>query len=128
MAWVVRAGEAKTQDLINGYALHRLVSGLYGFSVQFAPGLSVDELALSGRFPHAIISYEDEAALASSVESVGYRMRLVRSPGTGHHHTFCVLYDASNVLQLTLPLTVAEALARTFKRIPNPHRVPRRQP
>jgi hypothetical protein len=63
MAWVVRAGEAKAQDLIAGYVPHLSVPGLYGISVQSAPSLSVDELALSGRFPHATISYEHDTAL-----------------------------------------------------------------
>lgn len=126
MAWVVRAGEAKAQDLINGYGPHLSVAGLYGFSVQYAPGHDVDALALSGRFPNAMISYEDETVLASAVAVVGYQMRLIPSPGTGHHHTFCVLYDATGDLQTTLPPIVAEALARAFQRMQNPHRVPRR--
>lgn len=61
MGWVVRAREAKARDLLTGYAPHRAVPGLYGLSVHYAPGISLDELALSGRFPHAMISYEDEA-------------------------------------------------------------------
>lgn len=135
MAWVVRAGEAKARDLISGYADHRAVAGLYGFSVQYAPGAgrgasdqlgdkaTLDDLALSGRFPHAIISYEDEAVLAAALEAVGYRMRLVASPGVGHHHTFCVVEDLSGAPQTTLPSVVADALAQTFHRMPNPHRI-----
>lgn len=128
MAWVVRAGEARAQFLLLGYGLHQRVPGLYGFSVQYEPGLSVDELALSGRFPNAIISYEDEAVLARAVEGVGYHMRLVRSPGMGHHHTFCIFTDAAGVTVPRLPQVVANVLEQTFRRMPNPHRVPRRRP
>ena len=125
MAWVVRAGEAKAHDLMTGFAEHRAVPGLYGFSVQYAPGASLDDLALSGRFPHAMISYEDEEALASALAPIGYRMRLVASPGAGHHHTFCVVEDLSGRAQTALPPIVADALAQTFRRMPNPHRVSR---
>lgn len=128
MAWVVRAGEAKAADLIAGYAPHMLVSGLYGFSVQYQPGQSVDALAQAGQFPNATISYEDEITLAHVVESFGYTMKLVSSPGKGYHHTLCVLYDATNVVVMRLPQDVAQALSTTFKRMPNPHRMPRRQP
>lgn len=128
MAWVVRGGEAKAADLIAGYALHRLVPGLYGFSVQYDPGKSIEELAQAGQFPNATISYEDERALAQAVEQFGYNMKLVSSPGRGYHHTFCVLYDASNVVQMRLPDSVAQALSATFRRAPNPYRVLRRRP
>lgn len=128
MAWVVRAGEAKARDLVTGYAEHRAVPGLYGFSVQYAPGASLDALALSGRFPHAMISYEDEAVLAAVLEAVGYRMRLVASPGVGHHHTFCVVEDLGGRPQTTLPPIVADALAATFRHMRNPYPVSRRRP
>ena len=128
MAWVVRAGEAKPLDLINGYALHKGVPGLYGFSVQYAPGKSVEELARAGQFANGQISYADEAQLAQAVAPLGFTIRLVNSPGTGFHHTFCVIYDATNTQRTQLPEPVAQALAATFKRRPNPHRVPRRQP
>jgi hypothetical protein len=125
MAWVVRAGEAKAPDLMRGYREHAQVAGLFGFSVQYAPGQSIDQLALSGRFPHAMISYEDDTVLAHAVELVGYRMRLIKSPGHGHHHTFCVIEDLSGQAQTTLPAMVADALARAFRQRANPSR---RQP
>ena len=128
VGYVVRAGEAKAIDLIHGYAPHRLVPGLYGFSVQYAPSKRVEELAAAGQFPNATISYEDEAVLEHAIAPLGYHLRLVSSPGKGYHHTFCVLYDVTGTLQTALPADVAQALAATFKRMPNPHRVPRRQP
>src|SRR5579883_2048738 len=123
--WVVRGGEAKATDLISGYGPHPLVPGLYGFSVQSAPGKTVSELAQAGRCPNATISYETVVALAQVVQSVGYEMRLVPSPGGGYHHTFAVVYDATKVMQTLLPNVVAQALTTTFRRMPNPHRAPR---
>jgi len=38
MVWVVRAGEAKAPDLVNGYGPHRAVAGLYGLSAQYHVG------------------------------------------------------------------------------------------
>ena len=127
MAWVVRAGEAKAQDLIAGYVPHLSVPGLFGFSVQAAPGLGVDELALSGHFPHATISYEDDVILAAALATIGYRLELVASPGIGHHHTFCVLYDTTGTRQHHLPPAAAQVLAQTFQRKKNPHPFPRRR-
>lgn len=120
--WVVRGGEAKAPDLISGYGPHPQVPGLYGFSVQYAPGKTIAELAQAGHFRNATISYETAATLAQVVQSVGYEMRLIPSPGGGHHHTFAVLYDVSKIIQTDLPSVVAQALAIAFRRIPNPHR------
>jgi hypothetical protein len=94
MEWVVRAGAAAASSLIAGYNEHRAVPDLYGFSVQYAPSKTVDELALAGRFPHPQISYATDDALQAALRVLGYTMRLVASPGTGYHHTFAVLHDA----------------------------------
>lgn len=128
MAWVVRAGEAKAADLEWGYSLHRQVPGLYGFSVQYEPGKTVDELAQAGQFPNAQISYAEEAALNLAIRPFGCTMRLVKSPGNGYHHTFAVVYDATGAIQQRLPHAVAQALAAAFQQMPNSHRVPRRKP
>jgi hypothetical protein len=103
MSWVVRAGEAKPGDLVLGYTAHRLVSGLYGFSVQYQAGASLDELARAGQFPNAQISYADELSLAHAIEP-RYRLRLVPSPGKGYHHTLAVIEDAGGIMRQTLPL------------------------
>lgn len=55
MEWVVRAGEAKPDKLRDGYTQHDTVPTVYGFSVQYAAGKSLDELTLAGRFPNAQI-------------------------------------------------------------------------
>lgn len=120
--WIVRAGEAQVKSLIAGYREHAAVSGLYGFSVQYASGKTVEELALAGQFPNGQISFAGDSELAATLAPLGYAMRLVRSPGRGYHHTFAVLYDASNVMLRTLPQDAAHALAATFRHMPNPHR------
>ncbi|MGO8951382.1 MAG: hypothetical protein ACLQUY_27755 [Ktedonobacterales bacterium] len=123
MSWVVRAGIARADTLINGYRRHSGVTGLYGFSVQYAADKSIEELAQAGQFSHAQISYAQEQDLAASLTWLGYTMRLVPSPGKGYHHTFAVLYDATGLMLQALPQDVADALSRTFKQRPNPHRV-----
>lgn len=125
MEWVVRAGLATSRRLQDGYVAHTLVPGLYGFSVQFHPGLTVDDLARAGQFPNGQISVASDIDLAAAVAPLGYAIRLVRSPGSGYHHTFAVLYDASGTVLHTLPDDAAAALSRTFAQLPNPYRVPR---
>ena len=127
MDWVVRAGEARAAFLINGYVRHQGVPGsLYGFSVQYAPGLgmSVEDLARAGQFPNGQISYAHDSDLLTALTPLGYRMRLIASPGRGFHHTFAVLYNANGVMLTTLPQDAADALDRVFQRRPNPHRKP----
>ncbi len=124
MGWVVRAGESKPRDLQAKYLEHTQAPSVWGFSVQYDQAASVDDVARAGAFPNGQISYQQEQVLATALLALGYRMRLVRTPGRGYHHTFMVLYDASGVMLHTLPLDAATALHQTFFHIPNPHRVP----
>jgi hypothetical protein len=54
--YVVRAWLARPGSLIVGTTPHRLVSGLTGVSVRSTQGVTVDELARAGQFPHPWIS------------------------------------------------------------------------
>lgn len=129
MEWVVRAGETKAADLVSGYRQHLGVRGLYGFSVQYQAGMSWQELVRAGQFPNAQVSIAEEQDLRAALQSLGYDLRLVPSPGEGYHHTFVVLYDATGTMLMRLPLPVAQKLHETFTQVPNPHRVrPRRTP
>jgi hypothetical protein len=121
MNWVVRGGLATPQSLMAGYKEHAAMPGLYGFSVQYAPGKSVVELAFAGQIRNGQISYASEDDLLASLQTLGYIMRLVRSPGHGFHHTFAVLYDNSGVMLTALPQTAADALSRVFRQQPNPY-------
>ena len=122
--WVVRAGIAEPKLLIAGYRLHLGVPGLYGCSVQYAPGRSIAELARAGQFKNTQISYATEDALAAALMPIGYAIRLVRSPGRGLHHTLAILYDASGTMLQQLPADAAQALSSAFRRRPNPFPVP----
>lgn len=123
MDWVVRAGIASPGSLVRGYNQHRGMPGLFGFSVQYAPGSSVEELALAGQFPHPQISYATDDALQVALQLLGYAMKLVRSPGRGYHHTFAVLYDVSGLLLQSLPQDAAAALSQTFRHDLNPYHI-----
>ena len=122
--WVVRGGIATADSLQLGYSWHRAVPGLYGFSVQYAPGQTLDALALAGRFRHGQLSFADLAALGQAVQPLGYTIQLVQSPGHGFHHTFAVLYTANGTMLQSLPRMAAVALSNTFQRMPNPHQMP----
>lgn len=127
--WVVRGGIATPDRLIKGYGEHLAVPGLYGFSVQYAPGLSVDEIARARRFPNTLLSIAYDTELAAALKPLGYGLRIVRSSGRGYHHTFAVLYDdAGGAMLQRLPADAARALAATFRQITNPYPGQPRQP
>ena len=127
MEWVVRAGIAQPQMLIDGYDLHSGAPGIYGFSVQYAPGATpsktIDELAQAGQFSNGQISYAYDGDLAAALLPLGYGMSLIKTPGQGYHHTFMVLYDASGQMLTVLPADAAQAISATFQRMKNPYRV-----
>ena len=123
MNWVVRAGVASPSSLVKGYNQHRGVPGLFGFSVQYAPGRSVEELTFAGQFPHEQISYATDDALQIALQPIGYTMKLVHRPGKGYHHTFAVLYDVSGLLLQSLPQDAAVALSQTFSHRLNPYHI-----
>jgi hypothetical protein len=107
--YVVRGGRASPQNLIDGTAEHADVSGLSGFSVQSAPDRSVEELAIAGRFPNAVIS-------VTTVEALAQRgVRVVPSPGAGFH--------ATAVVPIPLDMTEATEISRLFKRLRDPFRL-----
>lgn len=64
--------------------------GVYGFSVQYNAGSSVDELAQAGKFRNARISFQDEDVLQAALAPLGYRLVLIQTPGGGYHHTLTV--------------------------------------
>lgn len=97
---------------------------MYGFSVQYQPGKMIEELAQAGQFRNSQISYAADDALQAAIQSIGYTMRLVRSPGRGFHHTFAVIYNTSGMMEQQLPLIVAIALSQAFRQMRNPHPAP----
>jgi hypothetical protein len=104
--WVVRGGMATPSQLQAGTAQHRGVPeppGLYGFSVQYQPGKTIEELTVT------------DAALVAAGGSAGYPVHIVNSPGVGYHHTVQVPFP--------FPLVLARALSAVFTQMPNPARL-----
>ncbi len=116
--WVVRGGVTTPRQLQAGTARHRGVPeppGLYGFSVQYHPGRTIQELAAAGRFRNAQISVTTDAALIAAGVVVGYTVSIIQSPGAGYHHTVQV--------PCPFPWDLAVALSAVFTQMPNPVRV-----
>jgi hypothetical protein len=121
--WVVRAGEAQPQHLMDGYVQHKRVLSVYGFSVQYNAGSSVDELARAGQFRNTRISYQDEDVLQAAVASLGYRLEFIQTPGGGFHHTCAMIYGATGAILHALPPDAAMTISAAFQRKRNPHQV-----
>ncbi len=115
--WVVRGGLATPRQLQAGSDEHRGVPGLFGFSVQHRPGMTIEQLAAAGQFPHAQISVTTVEDLVAAAATAGYTAAVVPSPGKGWHCTVQVPDP--------LPDELALALSRAFVARPNPARVHR---
>ncbi|HUG62787.1 MAG TPA: hypothetical protein VMP03_13130 [Methylomirabilota bacterium] len=109
--WIVRGGVVTPQQLANGVREHLAVPGLAGFSVQFQPGQSKEQLAAAGRFPHSQISYTTDSELMAAVADYP-NVRLIKSPGRGFHHTVAV--------PMPIPQDLAQALSDVFRQMSNP--------
>ena len=89
--------------------------GLFGFSVQYQPGKTIEELAAAGRLRNAQISVTTIEELIAVGAAAGYAINIVRSPGTGYHYTVQAPFP--------LPADLAAALSAVFGQEPNPARV-----
>ncbi|MSP00160.1 MAG: hypothetical protein EXR07_03780 [Acetobacteraceae bacterium] len=110
--YVVRAGIARPSDLIVGTREHRDVPGLFGFSVQSWPGVTVEELARAGRLPHARIS----VTTRDTLWWLGFEV-VLSTPGKGDYH-------ATVRAPFPLPRDIATRLGMVFTRRRNPWPVP----
>jgi RHS repeat-associated protein len=106
-AFVVRGGVTTPQQLQRGVAEHHAVPGLTGFSVQSAPGQTVEQLAAAGRFPNTQIS----VTTVRELQRIGVPVR--PSPGQGFHNTA--------VTPLPLSDSQAMQISDVFRQQPNPH-------
>ena len=78
MAVVVRGGYCGASSLRRGYRRHPGAAGVWGLSVQYAPGRSIEDLIRAGRlYSYPVVSYADEADLAAAVAPLGFRIRLI---------------------------------------------------
>ena len=107
--YVVRAGLARPDSLIVGTTRHPLVPGLFGFSVQSAPGVAVADLARAGRFPHPWISVTTVVMLRRH----GFDL-VFPTPGKGAYH-------ATVRAPCPLPPDIAVLLSSLFVRRRNLH-------
>jgi hypothetical protein len=110
--YVVRAGVATPSLLRVGT---RFTVNGFGFSIQSAPGISVEELARGGRFPNRQISVTTLQELRGAGVSVNFPTP--RSPGAGDHHGTVMVPSPP-------PPRVFEAIASLFTPRPNPFPVP----
>ena len=108
--YVVRAGVATPSQLRAG--TRRLTVNGYGFSIQTAPGVSVDELARGGRFPNRQISITTVEQLRGAGVTVNFP-----TPGAGTHHGTVVLPSPP-------PPGIFEAISSLFTQRFNPFPVP----
>lgn len=122
--WVVRGGLAAPRSLKKGYKRHRLIPGLFGFSVQYDPAMTITQLAIAAQLPHPMISYAAAADLIRVGQAVGYGIELVNSPGDGCHHTLTVRDNVTGVILQTLPDALAIVLSGAFMQMTNPYRMP----
>ena len=116
--WVVRGGITTPSQLQAGTGRHLGVAdppGLYGFSVQYQPGKTIAELATAGRFRNTQISITTAEELIAAGGAARYAITIVKSPGTGYHHTVQTPYS--------LPADLAAALSAVFRQSPNPARI-----
>lgn len=108
---------------MDGYVQHKRALSVYGFSVQYNAGSSVDELARAGQFIYTRISYRDEDVLQAAVAPLGYRLEFIQTHGGGYHHTCAVIYDATGTMLQALPLDAAVVIGNAFQRKRNPYQV-----
>ena len=109
--FVVRGGLASPSQLARGTA--QTPFGLYGFSVQTAPRVSVEGLAKAGRFPNKQISVTTIGRLQSIPGVVVH----APTPGRGLHGTVTVPNPP--------PQGLFDAISSAFTTQPNPHSISR---
>jgi hypothetical protein len=111
--YVVRGGVATPDNLIAGTnPLPPQYGAPSGFSVQSAPGRTINELAAAGRFPNAQISY----STTDKLSRVGHPV-LTGTPGRGLHATVVAPHPLSRA--------DAERISAQFTVTQNPARCPR---
>lgn len=119
----MRGGIATPDNLQAGWREHLGVPDLFGCSVQYQPGLTVDQLAAAGRFRNGQISYAIDVDLIAAAEILGYDLDLVRTPGGGYHHTMTARASVSGDVARQLPHDLAMILGDRFRQRANPARV-----
>lgn len=76
----MRGGLATADRLVKGYRPHLSVPGLYGFSGQYAPGFTWEQIAHLRRFPNGRLSIAYDTHLLAALRPLGYTLRIASSP------------------------------------------------
>lgn len=122
---IIRAGDLRSanafQVLMNGYTQYRNVPGVYGLSVVFHQGYTLDQLAMAAHFPNGSISYSVIASIRSELAALkmGYDMVMWKTPSNMYvdHHTLGITRNGQ--IETTLERAVADALIKAFLVVPN---------
>jgi hypothetical protein len=118
--WVVRGGQSEPVHLQANFGPHRREPGIYGCAGQYAPTLTVDQLACAGQFPHPSISFARECDLMDAAQHAGHTIYLVKTRGMGYHYTLIVYRANEREALRSLPDNLATALSVTVHRKRNP--------
>lgn len=120
--FVVRGGTPDAGRFTQRYTPVRGYPGVYGLSVTFHPGFTLDQLAWVAQQPHTQLHYATVAELRVALAPLGYDLVLVRTPSRANpdHCSLSVAPSGGGAVP-TLPLDVAQALTGAFHVTLNPY-------
>jgi len=127
MDWVVRGGTADWQVLQGAYLIDtRVAPPIFGFSVQYAPGITWEDLVRAGNIPNGQVCYADRKDLEAAVATLGYTMLLIATPGLGFHHELSLALVQNGQMVQHLDEDAAKALSAVFQQhlVRNPLKQP----
>ncbi|MCU0513962.1 MAG: hypothetical protein MUE40_15505 [Anaerolineae bacterium] len=119
---VVRGGVAAVGSFTSGYQLRRTPPLIYGFSVQYRPGVLLKDLARAG-LPNNQLSYARDTEIMAIGAALGYVVSIPITPGLGPYHaTVTVDNSSGNNVPAPLPAELDAAFAAAFwRKMPNPN-------
>lgn len=127
---IIRGGDLThsnaPQFLMNGYTQYHNSPGVYGLSVVFHQGYTLDQLAKAATFPNGSISYSVIARIRAELAALGmgYDMVLWKTHSNTYadHHTLGITRNGQ--IETQLERIVANALINAFSVVPNPYKRP----
>jgi nitrate reductase NapAB chaperone NapD len=127
---IIRGGNLSqsnaAQILMSGYTQYRNVPGVYGLSVVFHQGYTLDQLVKAASFPNGSISYSMIARIRAELAALGmgYDMVLWKTHSNTYvdHHTLGI--TRNGLMETQLEYIVANALIKAFIVGPNPYKRP----
>ncbi len=124
LAFAARGGQPTEANLVRGYGAFTPRPGVYGLSVVFHPGYTLDQLLRVAQFPHSRVGYATIAEVEMALTQAGYELVLTKTPTRKYvdHHTLGVAQGG--VALRSLPADAARALTGVLHEIPNPYIAP----